>query len=139
MKGGVVAEAAVAAAAAAPADNPRVFAPTAPPASTPGFRADAATPQADRVRLQVKQVGTAAEVAAARSPSRCSIPTPPASSSDDAARRSGPAPHADRDAIRLLARFENQGPRRVGIDVRGEDASELLPLLKGLASSSSRR
>jgi superfamily II DNA or RNA helicase len=40
-------------------------------------------------------------------------------------------PTADRDAIRLLARFENQGPRRVGIDVRGEDASELLPLLKG--------
>src|SRR5882672_1420133 len=40
-------------------------------------------------------------------------------------------PTADRDAIRLLARFENQGPRRVGIDVRGEDASDLLPLLKG--------
>jgi superfamily II DNA or RNA helicase len=40
-------------------------------------------------------------------------------------------PTADRDAIRLLARFENQGPRRVGIDVRGEDASELLPLLRG--------
>jgi superfamily II DNA or RNA helicase len=40
-------------------------------------------------------------------------------------------PTPDRDAIRLLARFENQGPRRVGIDVRGEDASELLPLLKG--------
>jgi superfamily II DNA or RNA helicase len=40
-------------------------------------------------------------------------------------------PTPDRDAIRLLARFENQGPRRVGIDVRGEDASDLLPLLKG--------
>ncbi len=40
-------------------------------------------------------------------------------------------PTPDRDAIRLLARFENQGPRRVGIDVRGEDASELLPHLKG--------
>jgi len=40
-------------------------------------------------------------------------------------------PTADRDAVRLLARFENQGPRRVGIDVRGEDASDLLPLLKG--------
>jgi superfamily II DNA or RNA helicase len=40
-------------------------------------------------------------------------------------------PTQDRDAIRLLARFENQGPRRVGIDVRGEDASDLLPLLKG--------
>jgi superfamily II DNA or RNA helicase len=41
------------------------------------------------------------------------------------------SPTADRDAIRLLAKFENQGPRRVGIDVRGEDASDLLPLLKG--------
>jgi superfamily II DNA or RNA helicase len=40
-------------------------------------------------------------------------------------------PTPDRDAIRLLARFENQGPRRVGIDVRGEDASDLLPLLRG--------
>ncbi|HEY8092006.1 MAG TPA: SWIM zinc finger family protein, partial [Polyangiaceae bacterium] len=40
-------------------------------------------------------------------------------------------PTPDRDAIRQLARFENQGPRRVGIDVRGEDASDLLPLLKG--------
>jgi superfamily II DNA or RNA helicase len=40
-------------------------------------------------------------------------------------------PTADREAIRLLARFENQGPRRVGIDVRGEDASDLLPLLRG--------
>jgi superfamily II DNA or RNA helicase len=40
-------------------------------------------------------------------------------------------PTPDRDAIRFLARFENQGPRRVGIDVRGEDASDLLPLLKG--------
>jgi superfamily II DNA or RNA helicase len=40
-------------------------------------------------------------------------------------------PTADREAIRHLARLENQGPRRVGIDVRGEDASELLPHLKG--------
>jgi superfamily II DNA or RNA helicase len=40
-------------------------------------------------------------------------------------------PSADREAIRLLARFENEGPRRVGIEVRGEDASDLLPLLKG--------
>jgi superfamily II DNA or RNA helicase len=40
-------------------------------------------------------------------------------------------PTPDREAIRLLARFENQGPRRVGIDVRGEDASELLTLLRG--------
>ena len=41
------------------------------------------------------------------------------------------SPTADREAIRFLARFENEGPRRVGIEVRGEDASELLPLLKG--------
>ncbi|MBX3186962.1 MAG: DEAD/DEAH box helicase [Labilithrix sp.] len=40
-------------------------------------------------------------------------------------------PTADRDALRLLARLENDGPRRVGIDVRGEDAADLLPLLKG--------
>jgi superfamily II DNA or RNA helicase len=40
-------------------------------------------------------------------------------------------PTADRDAIRLLARFENEGPRRVGIEVRDEDAADLLPLLKG--------
>jgi superfamily II DNA or RNA helicase len=40
-------------------------------------------------------------------------------------------PTPDREAIRQLARFENAGPRRVGIDVRGEDASDLLPLLKG--------
>jgi superfamily II DNA or RNA helicase len=40
-------------------------------------------------------------------------------------------PTPDRDAIRLLAKFENEGPRRVGIEVRGEDAADLLPLLKG--------
>ncbi len=40
-------------------------------------------------------------------------------------------PSPDRDAIRLLARFENEGPRRVGIEVRGEDASDLLSSLKG--------
>jgi superfamily II DNA or RNA helicase len=40
-------------------------------------------------------------------------------------------PTADREAIRLLARFETQAPRRVGIEVRGEDASDLLPQLKG--------
>ncbi len=43
----------------------------------------------------------------------------------------GQTPTADRDAVRLLARFENEGPRRVGIEVRGEDASDLLPLLRG--------
>ena len=40
-------------------------------------------------------------------------------------------PTPDRDAIRLLARFEAEGPRRHFIEVRGEDASDLLPLLKG--------
>jgi superfamily II DNA or RNA helicase len=40
-------------------------------------------------------------------------------------------PTADREAIRLLARFETQGSRRVGTEIRGEDASELLPALKG--------
>jgi len=40
-------------------------------------------------------------------------------------------PTADRDAIQLLARLEHQGPKRVGIEVRGEDASLLLPALKG--------
>lgn len=40
-------------------------------------------------------------------------------------------PTADRDALRVLARLENDGARRVGIDVRGEDAADLLPLLKG--------
>jgi superfamily II DNA or RNA helicase len=40
-------------------------------------------------------------------------------------------PTADRDALRLLARLESEGPRRAGIEVRGEDAADLLPLLKG--------
>jgi len=40
-------------------------------------------------------------------------------------------PTADRDALRVLARLENDGPRRVGVDVRGEDAADLVPLLKG--------
>lgn len=40
-------------------------------------------------------------------------------------------PTADREALRVLARLENEGPRRVGIEVRGEDAAELLPHLKG--------
>jgi superfamily II DNA or RNA helicase len=40
-------------------------------------------------------------------------------------------PTADRDAIKLLARIEHLGPKRVGIEVRGEDASELLAALKG--------
>ncbi len=40
-------------------------------------------------------------------------------------------PTADRDALRVLARHEAEGPRRVGIELRGEDAADLLPLLKG--------
>ena len=40
-------------------------------------------------------------------------------------------PTQDRDALRLLARHESDGPRRVGIEVRGEDAADLLPHLKG--------
>jgi len=40
-------------------------------------------------------------------------------------------PTADREALRALARQETDGPRRVGVEVRGEDAAELLPLLKG--------
>ena len=44
----------------------------------------------------------------------------------------GQHPTADREAIRLLARLESDGPRRGGgIEVRGEDASDFLPLLKG--------
>jgi superfamily II DNA or RNA helicase len=40
-------------------------------------------------------------------------------------------PTADREALRVLARLENDGPRRVGVEVRGEDAADLLPHLKG--------
>ncbi len=40
-------------------------------------------------------------------------------------------PTADRDALRMLARFEAEGPRRPGIEVRGEDACDLLAVLKG--------
>jgi superfamily II DNA or RNA helicase len=40
-------------------------------------------------------------------------------------------PTADRDALRVLARHEAEGPRRVGVEIRGEDAADLLPLLKG--------
>ncbi|WP_394850854.1 SNF2 family helicase [Pendulispora brunnea] len=41
------------------------------------------------------------------------------------------SPTPDREPIRLLARFESEGPRRVGIEVRGEDACDLLAALKG--------
>ncbi len=40
-------------------------------------------------------------------------------------------PSADRAPLRLLARFESGNPRHPAVDVRGEDAAELLPLLKG--------
>jgi superfamily II DNA or RNA helicase len=40
-------------------------------------------------------------------------------------------PTADRDALRVLARHEAEGPRRVGVEIRGEDVAELLPFLKG--------
>ncbi len=44
----------------------------------------------------------------------------------------GQTPTADRDAIRLLARLETDGPRRGGaIEIRADDASDFLPLLKG--------
>ncbi len=41
------------------------------------------------------------------------------------------APTMDREAIRLLARLESAAARRGSIELRGEDASDLLPLLKG--------
>jgi superfamily II DNA or RNA helicase len=41
------------------------------------------------------------------------------------------SPTGDRDALRLLARLETEQPRRVGIEVRGEDASDLLQSLRG--------
>jgi hypothetical protein len=40
------------------------------------------------------------------------------------------APTADRDILRLLSRFESGNPRHPAVDVRGEDAAELLPLLR---------
>jgi superfamily II DNA or RNA helicase len=36
----------------------------------------------------------------------------------------------DRNALRVLARFESGNPRHPAVDIRGEDASELLPLLR---------
>ncbi|HMY20661.1 MAG TPA: SWIM zinc finger family protein, partial [Polyangium sp.] len=41
------------------------------------------------------------------------------------------APTPDRDALRVLARFESGNPRHPAVDVRGEDVAELLPLLEG--------
>lgn len=39
-------------------------------------------------------------------------------------------PTKDREALRLLARFESGNPRHPAVDVRGEDVAELLPLLR---------
>ena len=39
-------------------------------------------------------------------------------------------PTDDRDALRVLARFESGNLRHPAVDVRGEDVAELLPLLK---------
>ena len=39
-------------------------------------------------------------------------------------------PTADRAALRVLCRFESGNPRHPAVDIRGEDAAELLPLLK---------
>ncbi|HMJ52980.1 MAG TPA: SNF2-related protein [Polyangiaceae bacterium] len=40
-------------------------------------------------------------------------------------------PTQDRDALRLLRRFESGNPRHPAVDVRGEDAADLLPMLNG--------
>jgi superfamily II DNA or RNA helicase len=40
-------------------------------------------------------------------------------------------PTADRDALRILARFESGNVRHPAVDVRGEDAADLLPKLEG--------
>jgi superfamily II DNA or RNA helicase len=39
------------------------------------------------------------------------------------------APTADRDALRLLTRFESGNPRHPAVDIRGEDVADLLPML----------
>lgn len=39
-------------------------------------------------------------------------------------------PTPDRDALRVLSRFESGNPRHPAVDIRGEDVAELLPLLK---------
>jgi superfamily II DNA or RNA helicase len=41
------------------------------------------------------------------------------------------SPTADRDALRALARFESGNARHPAVDVRGEDAADLLPKLEG--------
>ncbi len=39
------------------------------------------------------------------------------------------APTTDRDALRLLTRFESGNPRHPAVDIRGEDVADLLPML----------
>ncbi len=41
------------------------------------------------------------------------------------------SPTPDRDALRILARFESGNSRHPAVDVRGEDAADLLPKLEG--------
>jgi superfamily II DNA or RNA helicase len=89
-------------------------------------------PRQIEYRLQVKQVGHGPASAGGALTITLLDPdarVPLLPSAQLVAQDQHPTP--DRDAIRFLARFENQGPRRVGIDVRGEDASDLLPLLRG--------
>jgi superfamily II DNA or RNA helicase len=40
------------------------------------------------------------------------------------------SPTRDRNALRVLSRFESGNPRHPAVDIRGEDAAELLPLLR---------
>jgi superfamily II DNA or RNA helicase len=40
------------------------------------------------------------------------------------------SPTGDRSALRVLSRFESGNPRHPAVDIRGEDAAELLPQLK---------
>jgi superfamily II DNA or RNA helicase len=40
------------------------------------------------------------------------------------------SPTRDRAALRVLSRFESGNPRHPAVDIRGEDAAELLPLLR---------
>src|SRR5687768_6480028 len=40
------------------------------------------------------------------------------------------SPTPDRGALRVLARFESGNPRHPAVDIRGEDAAELLPMLR---------
>jgi hypothetical protein len=39
-------------------------------------------------------------------------------------------PTPDRAALRVLSRFESGNPRHPAVDIRGEDAAELLPLVR---------